>query len=170
MTRTPFTTVAELEAFLVGIIDAPSDEPGLGELEHALQCGEILRARAPDDIALQVAGLLHDIGAALGFTRDHGVAGAVALEPLLGARVAELVRLHVDAKRYLVTRDPAYRAGLSPVSSVSFEAQGGMMTRSEVDASWRALSALMRFDCARRTISPRSRADRPLDWRTGSRR
>ena len=129
-----FATVDDLEAFLWRIADAPSDEPGLGELEHGLQCAAVLRDAAPGDVELQVAGLVHDIGAALGHVRDHGVAGADAVRPLLGERIAELVRLHVDAKRFLVTRDPDYRAGLSPVSVVSLEAQGGDMTPAEFAA------------------------------------
>ena len=129
-----FATVVDLEAFLWRIADAPSDEPGLGELEHGLQCAAILRGTAPADAALQVAGLVHDVGAALGHVRDHGAAGADAVRSLLGTRIAELVRLHVDAKRFLVTRDAAYRAGLSPVSSASLEAQGGVMTDAELRA------------------------------------
>jgi predicted HD phosphohydrolase len=129
-----FATVDDLEAFLWRIADAPSDEPGLGELEHGLQCAAVLRGAAPADVELQVAGLVHDIGAALGHVRDHGAAGAEAVRPLLGYRVAELVRLHVDAKRFLVTRDPDYRAGLSPVSIASLEAQGGDMSAAEFDA------------------------------------
>ena len=126
-----FATIDDLEAFLWRIADAASDEPGLGELEHGLQCAAVLRGAAPADVELHVAGLVHDIGAALGHVRDHGAAGADAVRPLLGARVAELVRLHVDAKRFLVTRDPAYRAGLSPVSIASLEAQGGDMSAAE---------------------------------------
>jgi predicted HD phosphohydrolase len=127
-----FATVDDLEFFLWGIADAPSDEPGLGELEHGLQCAAILRGVAPVDTELHVAGLVHDIGAALGHVRDHGDAGAEAVRPLLGERVAELVRLHVDAKRFMVTRDPVYRGGLSPVSLASLEAQGGDMSAAEL--------------------------------------
>ncbi len=127
-----FATARDLESFLWSIADAPSDEPDLSELEHGLQCAAVLRERAPADVGLQVAGLVHDIGAALGHVRDHGVAGADAVRPVLGPRVAELVRLHVDAKRFLVTRDPAYRAGLSPVSIASLNAQGGDMSAAEV--------------------------------------
>ena len=121
----PLATIDALEAFLWSIADAPSDEPGLGELEHGLQCAAVLREVAPEDTELQVAGLVHDIGAALGRSGDHGEAGARAVRPLLGERVAELVRLHVDAKRFLVTWDAGYRADLSSVSLASLRAQGG---------------------------------------------
>ena len=126
---TVFSTIKYLEAFLWRLDGVPSDEPGLGELEHGLQCAAVLRDVAPGDAELQVAGLVHDIGSALGHTRSHGDAGAAAVRSLLGERVSELVRLHVDAKRYLVTRDASYRAGLSPVSIASLEAQGGRHER-----------------------------------------
>src|SRR5215212_7183662 len=38
------------------------DEGGLSILEHSLQCAELLRADHPDDVELQVAGLVHDLG------------------------------------------------------------------------------------------------------------
>ena len=44
------------------------------------------------------------------------------------------MRLHVDAKRFLVARDAAYRASLSPVSTASLEAQGGEMNANELTA------------------------------------
>lgn len=131
---TLFATIGDLEVFLKRIAEILSDEPGLTELEHGLQCAAVLRVAAPADVELQVAGLVHDIGAALGDVRDHGGAGADAVRPLLGDRVAELVRLHVDAKRFLVTRDPDYRAGLSAISVASLEAQGGEMNAIEFAA------------------------------------
>jgi predicted HD phosphohydrolase len=51
---------------------------------------------------------------------------------LLGERVARLVQLHVPAKRYLVTSDPA--RGLSPQSALTLETQGGPMTPEEAAA------------------------------------
>ncbi len=53
---------------------------------------------------------------------------------LFGERVAELVRLHVDAKRYLVTRDPTYRAKLSEESIATLAMQGGDMDAEEMAA------------------------------------
>ena len=99
-----------------------------------MQCAEVLRAVAPDDLELQVAGLLHDVASGLCPDREHGRAGAAAVRDLMGERIAELVRLHVDAKRYLVTSDPAYRARLSPVSIATLAAQGGDMTAQELAA------------------------------------
>jgi predicted HD phosphohydrolase len=105
-------------------------------LSHSLQCAAVLRARAPQDLELQVAGLVHDIGHLLvpGDADGHGRHGADAVRPLLGARVADLVELHVPAKRYLVTTDAAYRSTLSRGSVHTLSLQGGRMTPPEVRA------------------------------------
>jgi predicted HD phosphohydrolase len=106
----------EVEACLIAMGHLHCEMDGLSELDHALQCADVLKAMAPADPELQIAGLLHDVGAAHNLEGDHGRVGALAVRALLGERVAELIRLHVDAKRYLVTIDPVYRAKLSPVS------------------------------------------------------
>ena len=51
-----------------------------------------------------------------------------------GAGVIEPVRLHVQAKRYLVAVDADYLAALSPASVHSLELQGGPMAPDERDA------------------------------------
>ncbi len=106
------------------------EEPGLTELQHALQCAQALERAAPDDIELQVAGLVHDICQGEG----HDRVGADAVRPILGERVASLVGLHVAAKRYLVSRDHGYRARLSRVSIDTLQTQGGVMTAAEAAA------------------------------------
>jgi predicted HD phosphohydrolase len=103
-------------------------------LEHSLQTAEILRRSHPHDVELQIAGLVHDIGHMLPPFRDetHATVAATFVRPILGEKVAELVRLHVPAKRYLVTTDPFYREGLDGGSTVSLERQGGDMSSDEV--------------------------------------
>ena len=61
-------------------------------------------------------------------------AEAPLVAPLLGARVGRLVGRHADAKRYLVTTDPAYRSHLSARSVETLREQGGVMTEREVTA------------------------------------
>ena len=130
-----FKSVEALEAFLETMIHTPSDEAeGLSEMDHGLQCAAILKAERPEDIGLQVAGLLHDVGHTFSHIRDHGEAGGLALRDLMGDRIADLVSLHVPAKRYLVTTDPAYRALLSPRSIETLALQGGDMSPEEVAA------------------------------------
>ncbi|OYU71038.1 MAG: metal-dependent phosphohydrolase [Alphaproteobacteria bacterium PA2] len=131
----PFANVASLEAFLELMGRTPSSEAeGLTELDHGLQCAAELRGLAPDDLELQVAGLLHDVGHTVSHIRDHGVAGASLVRDLMGDRIAELVALHIPAKRYLVTTDPTYRARLSPESIRTLALQGGDMSDVEVAA------------------------------------
>ena len=50
-----------------------------------------------------------------------------------GKSVADPVRLHVAAKRYLCTVEPEYMAKLSPASLKSFYDQGGLMSQSQLD-------------------------------------
>jgi predicted HD phosphohydrolase len=50
-----------------------------------------------------------------------------------GKAVADPVRLHVAAKRYLCTVEPEYLAKLSPASLKSFHDQGGVMSQSQID-------------------------------------
>lgn len=103
-------------------------------LDHGLQVAAVVRSWHPDDPELQVAGLVHDIGHLLnpGDEAGHAAAGADAVRPLLGDRVAGLVELHVPAKRYLATVEPA--RGLSPESARTLELQGGLMSSDEVTA------------------------------------
>jgi predicted HD phosphohydrolase len=110
-----------------------TDDEDVDLLAHALQCAAILARTAPDDPALQVAGLAHDVGTVLwpDRPRTHARAGAAAVAPLLGERVAWLVGRHDQAKRYLVTVDPEYRSHLSPDSVRTLEAQGGVLTADE---------------------------------------
>ena len=129
------------------------DEPDVDGLAHALQCGAELRARHPDDAELAGAGLVHDI-ADIAFPhdhQDHAQRGAELVEPLLGPRVARLVGAHVDAKRYLVATDPAYRARLSPRSIETLEMQGDVLDAPGIaalasDADLAAILALRRAD------------------------
>jgi predicted HD phosphohydrolase len=51
-----------------------------------------------------------------------------------GEAVSEPVRLHVQAKRYMVTTLPGYAAKLSEDSVRSLALQGGMMDAQECDA------------------------------------
>lgn len=56
---------------------------------------------------------------------------ARVLEALWGPAVAEPVRLHVDAKRYLVATHPGYADTLSADSVRSLALQGGAMSAEE---------------------------------------
>ena len=115
----------------------------VSEAEHALQAAD-LAAKAGADDALIVAALLHDVGHLLhgldesiadrGLDGRHEDAGHAWLVGRFGPEVAEPVRLHVAAKRYLCAVDPTYLDGLSPSSVKSLHLQGGPMSATEVAA------------------------------------
>ncbi len=172
---TGFADVDALFDALWASADA-DDEGGLPILHHCLQCAARLRSSHPDDIELQVAGLVHDLGWleldhghwTLRLDAAHDVDGGALVASLLGPRVAALVGGHVAAKRYLLATDPAYAVLLSARSEETLGFQGGVMTPDEVvDFERRAnrddLVALRRADDAAKV---RNAAVDPLDsWR-----
>jgi predicted HD phosphohydrolase len=121
---------------LLGVLESgagATDDEDLDLLAHGLQCAALLARVAPDDVELQVAGLVHDVGTVLwpGRPRTHARAGAAAVADLLGERVAWLVGQHDQAKRYLVTVDGDYASRLSPGSVRTLEIQGGRLDDAE---------------------------------------
>jgi predicted HD phosphohydrolase len=131
---------------IVALLAAAGDRPvevgdGSGRvldhshLEHALQVAAVLKAAFPDDEALAVAGLVHDIGHLLPGVGDaeHAEAGQAAVRSALGQRVARLVGLHVAAKRFLVSCE-GYATALSRDSVTSLARQGGAMMAAELAA------------------------------------
>lgn len=109
---------------------------------HALQCAQ-LAEWAHADHALVAAAFLHDVGhflAAEAVARNdflddaHEELALPLLARCFGAEVVEPIRLHVEAKRYLVSVDAEYFVGLSPASVHSLGLQGGPMSRAECEA------------------------------------
>jgi phosphonate degradation associated HDIG domain protein len=115
----------------------------VSQLEHALQTAHLAEQQGADD-ALVAAALLHDIGHLLhglgedvaqrGLDTRHEEAGRAWLARRFGPAVAEPVRLHVAAKRFLCATDPAYAAKLSPASQLSLKLQGGPFIPAEAAA------------------------------------
>ena len=122
-------------------------------LDHALQTAAVAAdAGADDDLVL--AALLHDIGHVLGDAGawglpTHAEVGARALQPLLAPAIVEPIRLHVDAKRWLVATDTTYGAELSDASVASLAEQGGPFDESEA-AAFSALAGADRAVALRR--------------------
>ena len=115
---------------------ASVEADGFTELDHALQTAAILCDVAPEDVELQIAGLVHDLAHPWdgpGQPR-HAAMGANAVRNILGNRVADLILSHVPAKRYLVATMPEYASLLSADSVMTLEAQGGPMTDDEIEA------------------------------------
>lgn len=110
------------------------------QLVHAWQCGR-LAEKSGASASLQLASWLHDVGhlwvnaegtpTLRGEDDAHEHVGASLLAPVFGKAVAEPVRLHVQAKRYLVTTRQSYARKLSPDSVRSFHLQGGPMSETE---------------------------------------
>ncbi|GAB2559401.1 HD domain-containing protein [Spirosoma aerophilum] len=140
-------TIANL--FAQGGDDAYFGEP-ITQLEHALQCAQLAEEAGADDDTI-VAAFLHDIGhllppdlvgveSTMGYmdgygTVDHERLGADYLrEQGFSEKVAQLIENHVNAKRYLVYKNPDYFARLSEASLKTLEFQGGPMTAIEAAA------------------------------------
>jgi phosphonate degradation associated HDIG domain protein len=115
-------------------------QESVSALEHALQCAQ-LAEWALVETPLVAAAFLHDVGhfVAAGPDSDdeddvHELRAVPFLAEGFGADVIEPVRLHVAAKRYLVTADPGYAATLSSASLHSLQLQGGAMSPAEARA------------------------------------
>ncbi len=133
-----FNEISELFSARVG-------DEYLGEdvklVEHMLQCGDLAKSVSAPDYLI-VASLLHDIGhllvddAAGGHDAEvdkhHDIVGARWIEERFPATVSEPVRLHVAAKRYLVTTNHDYLSKLSHASVQTLYMQGGPLNQEEV--------------------------------------
>jgi phosphonate degradation associated HDIG domain protein len=117
----------------------------VSQLEHMAQAAQLAEAQGYDEEVV-LAAFLHDIGhiseAAKGDNemdgygiKDHEELGAEFLrEKGFSKKVARLVESHVEAKRYLTYKDPAYYSNLSDASKKTLEYQGGPMTTEEATA------------------------------------
>ena len=116
--------------------DSQDGQP-ISALSHALQCAQ-LAEWADASPALVSAALLHDVGHFVAPRQDaqtarlpHEQRALDVLADGFGDDVLGPIRLHVQAKRYLVATDPAYAEALSSRSRRALAAQGGPMTRPQ---------------------------------------
>jgi phosphonate degradation associated HDIG domain protein len=108
--------------------------------EHGLQAAHFAELEGARE-AVIAAALLHDVGHLIATVADditewtvdarHEATGARWLRERFGDEVAEPVRLHVRAKRYLCAVDPTYFSQLSPASVLTLKLQGGPMSAAE---------------------------------------
>ena len=113
------------------------------QLQHGLQAATAARSQGAS-ATLITAALLHDVGHLLhalpdnapdvGIDDYHENLGARYLEKHFLPEVAEPVRLHVSAKRYLCAVDQGYLGKLSAPSLLSLQLQGGPMNEEEIAA------------------------------------
>jgi phosphonate degradation associated HDIG domain protein len=114
----------------------------VSQLEHAVQAAQLAeRVGASDEVV--IAALFHDIGHMIesaetmgGYgNADHEGLGAEYMKNLgFSDTVCNLVRGHVQAKRYLTYKHPSYYEKLSEASKQTLEYQGGRMTETEATA------------------------------------
>ena len=112
------------------------------QLQHALQSGQLAEesgAPAP----MVTAAMMHDIGHILSaallpesceddLDDKHELVANGWIKQHFGPEVADPIRLHVIAKRYLCTKYPKYEIQLSPTSLKSYHDQGGPMKPEEM--------------------------------------
>jgi gamma-butyrobetaine dioxygenase len=111
--------------------------------EHMLQSAYAAEQEGAES-RLVAAALLHDYGhfiheyeedaAQHGIDTEHEEVGHAFLAEHFGPEIAEPIRLHVAAKRYLCATDPSYLDALSPASILSLELQGGPCSPAEAAA------------------------------------
>lgn len=115
----------------------------LTQLEHAIQTALAAKRNESNSVII-TAALLHDIGHFLHphsencadkqIDSQHELAGEKFLKVYFVPEVAELVKHHVNAKRYLTAVDKTYYANLSSASLHSLQLQGGPMQKHEAAA------------------------------------
>ena len=132
----PTPTPGSLEGvFALFAVKGDMVDPGDGvtQLEHALQSAALAREDCGPD-ALIAACLLHDVGHMIeGVGGEHHEAmGATWLSKGFPEEVTEPIRLHAEAKRYLMTLEPSYVEHLSETSLESLKFQGGLMSSEEL--------------------------------------
>lgn len=144
----PYAT-EEILTEIQALFDQHGREPYYGEdvsqFEHAAQAAE-LAVRDGYDEEVQIAAFLHDIGHMLPTDdpaelmddygrRDHeGIAADWLRRRGFSKKVGILIENHVNAKRYLTWKNPAYFAALSEASIQTLAFQGGPMEAEEAEA------------------------------------
>ena len=113
------------------------------QLEHALQSASLAEDEGAS-VWMVTAALLHDIGhifedgllqpfdANVSLNDHHEHRANTWLTEHFGPQVADPIRLHVRAKRYLCSIDETYLPQLSPTSRKSYHDQGGRMSEEEL--------------------------------------
>ncbi len=129
---------------LFAILERAHESEYIGEsisqLEHALQCAK-LAFDAGKSHEFVISALLHDLGQFCAPSHAKGNEFGIDDHPQYGSEllakwgfsetVVELVKGHVEAKRYLVSEHPKYLEKLSPASQETLRRQGGPMSEEE---------------------------------------
>jgi len=117
----------------------------VSQVEHMCQAAQLAEEEGYDDEVV-LAAFFHDIGHLCEFIMpvelmegvgvlDHESIGqAYLVNKGFSERIAKLVRSHVEAKRFLTFKFPAYFEKLSDASRLTLQHQGGRMNAEEADA------------------------------------
>ena len=135
--------INEIFAVLEGARESEYIGEAISQLDHALQAAwHASQAGASEETIL--SALFHDIGhlldpnapqmAGLGVLNHEGIGAQYLRDKGCSEALATLVREHVQAKRYLCCRKPAYFQRLSDASRGTLEWQGGPMSKEEATA------------------------------------
>ena len=129
---------------LFKVLERAQDEIYIGEpisqLAHALQAAALGKKQGADSEII-LGALFHDLGHliapdapkmdALGVLDHENIAANVLHDYGFGAKVSDIVRGHVKAKRYLCWKKPEYYKRLSEASKGTLQWQGGPMSDKE---------------------------------------
>ena len=113
-------------------------------LEHMGQAAQLAEAGGHDEEVI-LAAFLHDIGHLLpqqtgeamngyGHLSHEKIGASYLRQNGFSEKIAQLVLMHVQAKRYLCFRFPEYHQKLSEASLQTLVFQGGVMTEAEAKA------------------------------------
>ena len=111
------------------------------QLEHAIQCAELAEKNNKSEKFI-TACLFHDIGhlfdddlESMENNEDgyHENVGSKYLKDTFSHEVVEIIKGHVDAKRYLTFIDQEYFQTLSKASQISLKIQGGAFDKQHAD-------------------------------------
>ena len=117
----------------------------VSQVEHMCQAAQLAEEEGCDDEVV-LAAFFHDIGHLCEFIMpvelmegvgvlDHESIGqAYLVNRGFSERIAKLVRSHVEAKRFLTFKFPAYFEKLSDASKLTLQHQGGRMNAEEAEA------------------------------------
>ncbi len=114
----------------------------VSQLEHMCQAAQMAEALGYDQ-EIVLAAFFHDIGHlcehimalenmdGVGVVDHESIGMNFLLQRGFSERIGKLVKSHVDAKRYLTFKHPAYFDKLSEASKKTLEFQGGKMNEQE---------------------------------------
>lgn len=121
------------------------DGEQITQLQHMCQAGELAEAYGFDEEVI-LSAFLHDIGHicaaqqqqismnGFGVLHHEAIGAAFLQENGFSERLINLVKNHVNAKRYLTFKDPKYYQQLSLASKETLKHQGGKMDADEAAA------------------------------------